>query len=80
MAHQSQQNLYLTLCKAYGSAITKGEDHIKLPIGHLSDILEYLNGNDNTERLVYKPLDDYPNEDIVTILSRHDIPESLPNV
>ena len=64
MPIQTQQALYLILCKAYGSAVTKGEEHVKLHVAHLADALSYLDGNDNSNRLVEQPLDDLPNAEI----------------
>jgi hypothetical protein len=59
MAANTQQDVYLILCKAYVYAIQSGLELVPIQVGHLADVLTYLNSADKSRSKIEKPLDDY---------------------
>lgn len=68
MARDSQQKIYLVLCKAYAKAIQVGAEAIEMNITWVEEILEYLDGSDNSTRKVAMAIDDLPQEEIEELL------------
>ncbi len=68
MTRGTQQEVYLVLCKAYAAAIKEGVDAVEVEVGWLEEALSYLDGSDNSRRLIGKPLDDCSNAEIAEIL------------